>query len=185
MSNKETIQEYSERLEENNTSLDDILTTINNLPEAGSGVGNRNIITVGLSSDTEFKSFSSSVVPLNAVLNQKGDKLSLDTTNNAVKIGAGVSKILVSGTITQMPTALGLYGGNISKNGFGLAMAVNIGFNYIPAINVFYKTTFPPVLVDVVEGDLIYLTTYSETDKSVTIKAYNGRSTNITVEVVE
>ena len=41
-----------------------------------------------------------------------------------------------------------------------------------------------------VEIDMVKLAdgqtkTYSETDKVVTIKAYNGRSTNITVEVVE
>ena len=34
MSNEETLQEYNERLEENNTSLANVLTTINNLPEA-------------------------------------------------------------------------------------------------------------------------------------------------------
>lgn len=37
MSNEETLQEYNERLEENNVSLANVLTTINNLPEAGSG----------------------------------------------------------------------------------------------------------------------------------------------------
>lgn len=37
--NKETLQEYNTRLSENNTSLDDILTTINNLPEGGSSGG--------------------------------------------------------------------------------------------------------------------------------------------------
>lgn len=185
MSNEETLQEYNTRLTENNTSLDDILTTINNLPEGGTSGGSRSIITVGLSSDTEFNNFSNSIVPLNAVLNKKGNELSLDTTNNAVKIGTGVSKILVSGTITQMTTIVGLYGGNITKNGASLGFAVNVGFNYVSTANVLSKTTFPPVLVDVAEGDLIYLTTYSETDKTVTVKAYDGRSTNITVEVVE
>ena len=37
--NKETLQEYNTRLSENNTSLDDILTTINNLPDASSSSG--------------------------------------------------------------------------------------------------------------------------------------------------
>lgn len=41
--NKETLQEYNTRLTENNTSLDDILTTINNLPETGSGGGSSDI----------------------------------------------------------------------------------------------------------------------------------------------
>lgn len=37
MSNEETLQEYNERLEENNTSLANVLETINNLPEASGG----------------------------------------------------------------------------------------------------------------------------------------------------
>ena len=36
MSNKETIQSYNTRLEKNNTDLNSILETINNLPEVGS-----------------------------------------------------------------------------------------------------------------------------------------------------
>ena len=41
--NKETLQEYNTRLSENNNSLDDILTTINNLPERGTGGGSLDI----------------------------------------------------------------------------------------------------------------------------------------------
>lgn len=145
----------------------------------------RSLITIGLSSDTEFTSYNSSTIPLDIELNKKGSKLSFDITNNAVKIGAGVSKILVSGTITQVATAVGLYGGNINKNGTSLSTAINVGFNYIPVTNVFCKTTLPPVLVDVVEGDLICLTTYAEKNNTLTIKAYDGRSTNMTVEVIE
>ena len=37
MSNEETLQEYNTRLEENNTSLANVLTTINNLPSSSSG----------------------------------------------------------------------------------------------------------------------------------------------------
>lgn len=182
--NKEILQEYNTRLAENNTSLDDILTTINNLPERGTGGGSRSIITVGLSSDTTY-STSGIVIPLTKILSEKGNELSLDTTNNAVRIGAGVSKILVSGTITQEAAVAGLYGGNINKNGSNLASAVNIGFNYVTISKQMFKTTFHPVLVDVVEGDLIYLTAYTHVSTTVTVKAYDGRSTNITVEVVE
>ncbi len=42
MSNEETLQEYNTRLVENNTSLDDILTTVKNLP-GSSGGGSSNI----------------------------------------------------------------------------------------------------------------------------------------------
>ena len=182
--NKETLQEYNTRLSENNTSLDDILTTINNLPERGTGGGSsRSIITVGLSSDTTY-SMNGIKIPLNKILSEKGNELSLDTDTGAVKIGAGVSKILVSGTITQEATGAGLYGGNINKNATNLASAVNIGFNYVTISNQMFKTTFHPVLVDVVEGDLIYLNAYTHTSTIVTVKAYDGRSTNITVEVV-
>ena len=182
--NKETLQEYNTRLAENNTSLDDVLTAINNLPEGGSGGGSRSIITVGLSSDITYSN-GGIVIPLEKILSEKGNELSLDTTTGAVKIGAGVSKILVSGTITQESKAAGLYGGNINKNGTNLASAVNIGFNYVTTINQMFKTTFHPVLVDVTEGDLIYLTAYTHATTTVTVKAYDGRATNITVEVVE
>lgn len=37
MNNKETLQSYNERLENNNTNLDSIMEKINNLPEAGGG----------------------------------------------------------------------------------------------------------------------------------------------------
>lgn len=37
MSNEETLQEYNERLEENNVSLANVLTTINNLPSSSGG----------------------------------------------------------------------------------------------------------------------------------------------------
>lgn len=37
--NKETLQEYNTRLAENNTSLDDVLNAVNNLPERGTGGG--------------------------------------------------------------------------------------------------------------------------------------------------
>ena len=182
--NKETLQEYNEKLEENNVSLANVLTTINNLPERGTGGGSRSIITVGLNSDTTY-STNGTTIPLTKILSEIGNELSLDTTNNAVRIGAGVSKILVSGTITQEATGAGLYGGNINKNATNLASAVNIGFNYASTSNQMFKTTFHPVLVDVAEGDLIYLTSYTHSSTVVTIKAYDGRSTNITVEVVE
>ena len=37
MSNEETLQEYNERLEENNVSLANVLTTINNLSSTSGG----------------------------------------------------------------------------------------------------------------------------------------------------
>ena len=180
----EELEAYGTKLTEQETKINNIIGELSH-KVSNSGSSSRSLITVGLSSDTSFTSYNSSLVPLNIELNKKGSELSLDTTNNAVKIGAGVSKILVSGTITQAATATGLYGGNINKNGITLNTSVNVGFNYIPVTNVFFKTTLAPVLVDVVEGDLICLTSYSETNKSLTIKAYEGRSTNLTVEVIE
>ena len=44
--NKETLQEYNTRLAENNTSLDDILDTVNNLPEGGSSRGSSEVYSL-------------------------------------------------------------------------------------------------------------------------------------------
>ena len=46
MSNEETLQEYNTRLAENNTSLDDILDAVNNLPEGGSSGGSSDIYSL-------------------------------------------------------------------------------------------------------------------------------------------
>lgn len=139
-------------------------------------------ITVGLNNDTNFTT-SSLIVPLDKVVGSTGSKFEL--INNKIKIGAGVTKIKVSGSLTEESTIAGLFGFYISKNGTNLDSAINVGFSTLATANEMYKITCTPVIVNVTPGDLIMLNAYTQNSSAtVTIKAYNGRATNITIEEV-
>lgn len=139
------------------------------------------IITAGLESELEIT--GSTTLQLNRILSSTGNKLSLQ--NGGIKIGAGVSKIKVSGCLLEEVNDIGLYGCYIYKNEALLANAINVGFNYIPVANQMFKTTCQPILVDVQEGDTIYLNAYvNQSNLTVKIKTYNGRTANITIEEV-
>ena len=139
-------------------------------------------ITVGLNNDVEFTA-SNLTVPLDKVMGSTGSKFEL--INNKIKIGAGITKIKVSGSILESCTDTGLYGIYITKNGINLDNAINVGFSTLATANEMYKITCTPVIVDVNPGDLISLMAYTQkASATVTIKAYNGRATNITIEEV-
>lgn len=139
------------------------------------------IITAGLESDLEIT--GSTTLQLNRILSSTGNKFTLQ--NGGIKIGAGVSKIKVSGCLLEEVNDIGLYGCYIYKNEALLANAINVGFNYIPIANQMFKTTCQPVLVDVQEGDIIYLNAYvNQSNLTAKIEAYNGRTANITIEEV-
>ena len=154
----------------------------NNLVGAINEVNTKNIITVGLASDTT--STSTEKLNLSTVLSSIGNKLTWDSANKGIKIGAGISKVKVSANCIQIVKAVGLYGCYIAKNGIKLENAVNVGFNYITITENLWQTSLQPVLIDVTEGDFLYLTGYTETTSAITYRAYEGRSTNLTVEVV-
>lgn len=137
-------------------------------------------ITVGLNSDTKFTA-SNLVVPLDKVMGSTGSKFEL--IDNKIKIGTGVTKIKVSGSLTEQSTSDGLFGCYITKNGTNLASAINVGFSYIPTANDMYKVSLPPLVVDVTAGDLISLIAYTQSSSdTITVKGYDGRSTNLTIE---
>ena len=141
------------------------------------------VITVGLENNIDF-SGDNLVVPLNKIMAYSGSKFSL--VDNKIKIGTGVSKIKVSGTLLEQTNYIGLFGGYICKNGINLVDAINVGFSYIPTTNNMYKVSLPPMVVDVTAGDLISLTAYTSLEEAtVTINAYNGLGTNITIEEVK
>ena len=154
----------------------------NNLVGAINEVNTKNIITVGLASDTT--STSTEKLNLSTVLSSIGNKLTWDSVNKGIKIGAGISKVKVSANCIQIVKAVGLYGCYIAKNGIKLENAVNVGFNYITITENLWQTSLQPVLIDVTEGDFLYLIGYTETTSAITYRAYEGRSTNLTVEVV-
>ena len=154
----------------------------NNLVGAINEVNTKNIITVGLASDTTSTSIEK--LNLSTVLSSIGNKLTWDSANKGIKIGAGISKVKVSANCIQIVKKDGLYGCYITKNGTKLVSAVNVGFNYITITEQLWQTSLQPVLIDVTEGDYIYLVGYTETTSAITYRAYEGRSTNLTVEVV-
>ena len=139
-------------------------------------------ITVGLTNDTNFTT-SSLIVPLDKVVGSTGSKFEL--INNKIKIGAGVTKIKVSGSLTEESTIAGLFGFYISKNGTTLNDAINIGFSTLATANELYKINCTPVIVDVTPGDLIMLNAYTQNSATVTIKGNAGRATHVTIEEVK
>ena len=141
------------------------------------------IITVGLNNDTNFTT-SSLIVPLDKVVGSTGSKFEL--INNKIKIGTGVTKIKVSGSLTEQSTSTGLFGCYISKNGTTLNDAINIGFSTLATANEMYKITCTPVIVDVNPGDLIMLNAYTQNSSAtVTINGKAGRATHVTIEEVK
>lgn len=139
------------------------------------------VITVGLNSNIEIT--GNTPIQLDKILSNAGNKFTLQ--NGGIKIGAGVSKIKVSGCLLEEVNPAGLYGCYICKNEINLAHAINIGFNYIPVVNQMVKTTCQPILVDVQEGDVIYLNAYAnQSSFTATLQTYNGRTVNVTIEEV-
>lgn len=146
-------------------------------------ISTKSAITIGLSANVNHK--ATKKVALNTIMNSIGNKFTL--IDNGIKIGAGVTKVKVSANILQQASDVNLYGGYITKNGTNLASAVNIGFNTIPRTNSweFFHTGISPIIIDVVEGDIIYLCSYiNNTTSTVTLQAYAGRAVNLTVEEV-
>ena len=139
------------------------------------------IITVGLENDLEIT--GSTTLNLDKVLSSVGNKFTLQ--NGGIKIGAGVSKIKVSGCLLEEVNDVGLYGCYICKNEANLAHAINVGFNYIPVVKQMVKTTCQTILADVQEGDVIYLNAYvNQSNLTATLQTYNGRTVNVTIEQV-
>lgn len=145
-------------------------------------ISTKSKMTIGLSANQTHK--STTKVALNTIMNNIGDKFTL--SNNGIKIGAGVTKVKISANILQHSSAVNLYGGYITKNGTNLASAVNVGFNTITNTNswAFFHTGISPIIIDVVEGDILYLCSYVGATSTVTLQAYAGRAVNLTVEEI-
>ena len=143
----------------------------------------KSAITIGLSANVSH--IGTTKVALDTVMNSIGNKFTLNS--NGIRIGAGVTKVKVSANILQQASTVNLYGGYITKNGTNLASAVNVGFNTITRTDSweFFYTGISPIIIDVTEGDIIYLCSYvNNTTSKVTLQAYAGRAVNLTVEEV-
>lgn len=123
------------------------------------------------------------IIPLN-LSNVVGSKLTA-TNDGGIQIGANVSKILVSGNMAVETVATA---GNrhlrIVKNNYSAANTLGWGWDNMQ-IGDSESITINPQLVDVTEGDVIYLYYYtSNSADTIGGNAYGGR-TALTVEVVE
>ena len=142
-----------------------------------------NAMTLGLSADTNVHStanYQSVLVPLNYVTNSIGTKLTYDSSNHGILIGAGISKIRVSGVITKQGTA----------NTTGIQIYKNNGFIYssytIPRGTGSHQTCLPVGIMDVQEDDIITLRMYfGAANTTETVKSYSGGGTYLTVEVIK
>lgn len=139
----------------------------------------RNVLTATIYS-TQTVSSTNEKINL-ALYKSTGDKLSM--SDNGVLIGSGVSKVLVSATLQAQwnsPTSNDflIY---IMKNDT-LMIRVN---GQKADTSISNSTTLPPILMEVDEGDIIYLYYQGSSSSSVIYGASSYLATSMTVEVVE
>lgn len=142
----------------------------------------KSIITIGLNADTSTTSttaYQNIDLSLTNEVGKVGTKLSL--SSGKVLIGAGVSKILVSGKI-QTQGEGSQWGIAIRKNS-NTALAEN--FEGTPGTS-WSSLVIPPIPASVTQGDTIKLSIYHNVANTTKpIKAYGGRGTYLTVEVID
>lgn len=122
------------------------------------------------------------IIALNAQ-NSVGSKLTA-TNDGGIQIGSGVSKVLVSGNMAvETVSTAGNRHVRIIKNSYSAANTLGWGWDNLQ-VGDSESITINPQLVDVSEGDIIYLCYYtSNSADSIGGNAYGGR-TSLTVEVV-
>ena len=135
----------------------------------------RKIATVALESSVEM---TSGIIPLSRIVYATVHAPEgLTFYNNGIKIGAGISKILVSANIFAETTNYNDYlWTRIQKNGLEASAAI------APYICGYVTTSHSPLLLSVSEGDVINL--YKIDNTSATVRG-NITNTFMTVEVVE
>ena len=108
-----------------------------------------------------------------------GNKLTLDTVNKRVIIGAGVSKILLSAQVYAGNNITTMFGAKVKKNGAIYASSFNHSGGSWGA-----TATMVPIPVDVKENDYFELFCYfDQPQSSKTIDA--GNRSYMTIEVLE
>ena len=145
-----------------------------------------NVYTLTPSPELSLSSENAICFPFNKIMYSIGNKLTFDSTNNCIVVGTGVNHIKVSGAIMQKCTDPDLCGGYITKNGFDSNAGVTMAFTYLPVTNQMFYIGIADKIISVSEGDKIYLVDYvNRGGINVTLISYNGRSTYLTVEVID
>lgn len=143
------------QVETNTTAIGDLtdLTTTDksNLVDAINEVNNKNIITVGLSSNQSMTGTGTVQITVDTIYSQIGNDFTFDSSTHRITIGDGVSYVKVSGTgIFSAFTTNGLRRLFIRKNGVNVARQF---FYYTQNYNA--GLTIPPRLIPVQSGDYI------------------------------
>lgn len=144
----------------------------------------RSVMTRSLKADiTDLSVSTYTTIPLN-LANSAGDKLTA-TDDGGILIGANVSKVLVSARITyKTSTTNGFRHVRIVKN--SPTTNNTLAWNYdIMSENTTDYIAITPMLANVSEGDVIYLSYYvPNMADTIQGNAYGGR-TSMTVEVIQ
>lgn len=119
------------------------------------------------------------IIPLNTST-AAGDRLTL-TADGGIKIGAGVTAVMVSGRVSYNSLTAGAKHVRIMKNSYNNSNTIAWAYQNLSAAGCVDIT---PTIAQVQEGDIIYLW-YHTTNASDTIggNAYGGR-TSLTVETL-
>ena len=118
-------------------------------------------------------------IPLDTSISSKSvSKLSLDTTNGGIKIGAGVTQVSISAKLTffdyQTTGEVDLL---IYKN----STVVCEAYDSCKSSGAIVSIVLNPIVLDCTENDEFYL--YVKKYASNTMTVLNGKSTNMVVEV--
>lgn len=141
----------------------------------GENVTKRKAATIYLSN--EVSNISETTIPFNAIISNT-DKLTL--SNNGIRIGAGVSYVLVSGNVFLAATSNNSYlwtkTQKVSSNStWDIGVAIDNYNTY------FASTSHSPHIIDVVEGDIIKI--FKIDTSNGTIRA--NANTYLTVEIIQ
>lgn len=143
----------------------------------------RNVMTRSLSAQiTDLVVNTYTIIPLD-LSNAVGGKLTA-TNDGGIKIGSGISKILVSGQMAvEIVATAGRRHVRIIKNSYSAANTLAWGWDNLQ-INDSECITISPQIADVTANDIIYLVYYTgDISDKIGGNAYGGR-TSLTVDTV-
>lgn len=159
------------------SDMNEIKSVVNtNYNELYSAINDKNVITAYFTSNYTLAANSTYYkLPINSSIST-GTKLTLDTTNHNIVIGAGVSKILISAKLCFNSVASS---GDKWLTIYRNSDSISANPRNLSARDLIYATTF---LVDVQENDIIYFQVFGS--RNDVIRADVAYS-NLTVEVIE
>lgn len=160
------------------TAQTDIETAQTDIQDLQNQLNDKNIITVGFSSDFTISTAGNNDIALNKIITQVGNKMTL--SNGKIVIGNGVSHILVSGNAFMVIKTNGAKNFLIKQNNQEVIVSMN-SFSGVSA-NMNVSRGLGSKLISVAEGDTIGFSIYGA---STEVVSSNTSRTYLTVEVID